>query len=178
MNSTPFVPYDRVLVLALDSVCWEVLLPLAEDGTMPALASFLKGASYGVLESTIPPHTAAAWTTWLTGKDPGQHGVIDFVRFDPAKHRFRFHDSSVQRDSSMLNILSKAGVRLHFPAAQLPALPSRKRLHRQRLRNAQCQKPLHRTGRPSRRYFKCVSQLAFQFRRRLGRRCGRRGVFA
>ena len=110
MTSTPFVPYDRVLVLALDSVCWEVLLPLAEDGTMPALAAFLKGASYGVLESTIPPHTAAAWTTWLTGKDPGQHGVVDFVRFDPTQHRFRFHDSSVQRDSSILNILSKAGV--------------------------------------------------------------------
>ncbi len=110
MNSSQFVPYDRVLVLALDSVCWEVLLPLAEDGTMPALASFLKSANYGILESTIPPHTAAAWTTWLTGKDPGQHGIVDFVRFDPAAHRFRFHDSSVQRESSILNILSKAGI--------------------------------------------------------------------
>lgn len=110
MNSSQFVPYDRVLVLALDSVCWSVLLPLAEDGTMPALASYLKSASYGVLESTIPPHTAAAWTTWLTGKDPGQHGVVDFVRFDPTKHRFRFHDSTVQRDSSILNVLSKAGI--------------------------------------------------------------------
>ncbi|MEI6235126.1 MAG: alkaline phosphatase family protein [Planctomycetota bacterium] len=110
MSSPQFTPYDRVLVLALDSVCWDVLLPLAEDGTMPALAAFLKGASYGVLESTIPPHTAAAWTTWLTGKDPGQHGIVDFVRFDPVAHRFRFHDSSVQRDSSILNILSKAGV--------------------------------------------------------------------
>src|SRR5262245_20790539 len=110
MHSSKFVPYDRVLVLALDSVCWDVLLPLVEDGTMPALGSFLKHAHYGVLESTIPQHTAAAWTTWLTGKNPGQHGVIVFVRFDPKAHRFRFHDSTVQRNSSILSLLSNAGV--------------------------------------------------------------------
>lgn len=110
MLSSSFVPYERVLVLALDSVCWDVLLPLVEDGTMPALGSYLKHAHYGVLESTIPPHTAAAWTTWLTGKDPGQHGVIDFVRFDPTAHRFRFHDSTVQRSSSIFSLLSNAGI--------------------------------------------------------------------
>ncbi|MEI6232321.1 MAG: alkaline phosphatase family protein [Planctomycetota bacterium] len=108
--SSQFVPYDQVRVLALDSVCWDVLLPLVEDGTMPILGAFLKSASYGILESTIPPHSATAWTTWLTGKEPGLHGVLDFVRFDPGTHRFRFHDSSVQRDSSILSILSQAGI--------------------------------------------------------------------
>lgn len=105
-----FVPYERVVILALDSVCWDVLLPLAQDGTMPALATFLRKANYGTLNSTIPPHTAAAWTTFLTGKDPGRHGVIDFVRFDPTEHRFRFHDSSVLRAENFLTRLSKADV--------------------------------------------------------------------
>jgi len=105
-----FVPFDRVIILALDSVCWEVLLPLVADKTMPALGAFLSKAGYGVLESTVPPHTAAAWTTFLTGKDPGQHGVIDFVRFDPARHRFHFHDSSVHRKGNVLTLLSEAGV--------------------------------------------------------------------
>ena len=92
-----FVPFDRVIILALDSVCWDVLLPFVADKTMPALGAFLHKAGYGVLESTIPPHTAAAWTTFLTGKDPGRHGVIDFVSFDPVRHRFHFHDSSAHR---------------------------------------------------------------------------------
>lgn len=35
-----FVPFDRILILGLDSVCWEVLQPLIDDGTMPALGSF------------------------------------------------------------------------------------------------------------------------------------------
>jgi predicted AlkP superfamily phosphohydrolase/phosphomutase len=107
-NSAP--PFDRVIVLALDSVTWDLLLPFANDGTMPALAAFLKTSNFGVLESTVPPHTAAAWTTFLTGKDPGQHGVVDFVRFDPARHRFTFHDSNTTRKDSILQRLSRADV--------------------------------------------------------------------
>ena len=105
-----FTPYDQIIIVALDSVCWEVLLPLANDGTMPALAAFLKKANYGALESTVPPHTAAAWTTFLTGKDPGHHGVIDFVKFDPIEHRFQFHNSSVVRPESIFTRLSQSGI--------------------------------------------------------------------
>lgn len=106
----PMQPYERVLILALDSVCWEVLLPLVADGTMPALGVYLKKANYGVLESTVPPHTAAAWTTFLTGMDPGRHGVIDFVGFDPVKHQFKFHDSTKNRAESLFMRLSSAGI--------------------------------------------------------------------
>jgi len=105
-----FVPYERVIILALDSVCWNVLLPLVADNTMPALASFLRAANYGVLESTNPPHTAAAWTSFLTGKDPGRHGIVDFVKFDPTQHRFTFHDSGASRAESILTRLSKDDV--------------------------------------------------------------------
>lgn len=105
-----FEPYDRVIVLALDSVCWEVLMPLVMDGTMPALGAYLQKSSYGVLESSVPPHTAAAWSTWLTGKDPGRHGIIDFVRFNPRTHRFAFNDSSQTRASSLFTLLSDAGI--------------------------------------------------------------------
>lgn len=105
-----FVPFDRVIILALDSVCWDVLLPLVADKTMPALGAFLRKAHYGVLESTIPPHTAAAWTTFLTGEDPGRHGVIDFVSFDPVRHQFRFHDSGSHRGANVLTRLSEAGI--------------------------------------------------------------------
>ncbi|HYF48388.1 MAG TPA: alkaline phosphatase family protein [Planctomycetota bacterium] len=101
-----FTPYERIIVLALDSVCWELLQPYAADATMPTLAALMKTSSYGVLESTVPPHTAAAWTTFLTGKDPGHHGIIDFVGFDPAAHRFKFHTSAASRADSILSRLS------------------------------------------------------------------------
>jgi predicted AlkP superfamily phosphohydrolase/phosphomutase len=102
--------YERVIVLGLDSVTWDLLLPFVNDGTMPSLAAFLRTSNFGVLDSTVPPHTAAAWTTFLTGKDPGHHGIIDFVGFDPTQHKFRFHDSNTSRKDSILYRLSKANV--------------------------------------------------------------------
>jgi len=105
-----FQPFDRILILALDSVCWEVLQPLVDDGTMPALGSFLKRAHYGNLESTIPPHTAAAWSTFLTGMDPGRHGIIDFVKYHPKENRFKFHASNATRAASFLSRLSEKDI--------------------------------------------------------------------
>src|ERR1700759_5402855 len=105
-----FQPFDRVLILALDSMCWDVLLPFVDDGTMPALASFLKRAHYGNLESSIPPHTAAAWSTFLTGVEPGCHGVLDFVKYSPKENRFRFNGSNSTRAASFLTRLSEKGI--------------------------------------------------------------------
>src|SRR5206468_1687952 len=109
-SSMPFEPYEHVIILALDSLCWEVLRPLIADATMPSLAEFLRRAHYGVLESSVPPHTAAAWTTFLTGQDPGKHGVIDFVSFNPVQQKFRFHDSSTARENTLFTRLSQTGI--------------------------------------------------------------------
>jgi predicted AlkP superfamily phosphohydrolase/phosphomutase len=105
-----FKPYDRIVVLALDSLTWDVVKPLLDDGVMPRLAAFLKRAHAGTLNSTIPPHTAAAWSTFLTGQEPGRHGVLDFIHYDPVKQRTAFQDSSATRPNSFLTRLSAAGI--------------------------------------------------------------------
>jgi predicted AlkP superfamily phosphohydrolase/phosphomutase len=35
--------------------------------------------AYGSLRSTIPPMTAPAWTSFMTGKNPGKHGLYDWI---------------------------------------------------------------------------------------------------
>src|SRR5262249_39076726 len=52
----------------------------------------------------------AAWTSFLTGQDPGKHGVIDFVKFDPGAHQFQFHNSAEHRADSIFTRLSAAGI--------------------------------------------------------------------
>ena len=34
--------------------------------------------------TTIPPQSPVAWSTFITGQDPGGHGIFDFVHRDPA----------------------------------------------------------------------------------------------
>lgn len=78
---------ERVLVVGLDGGTYSVLGPLVERGKLPILASMMRDGAWGVLESTIPPHTAPAWTSLATGKNPGRHGVFQFRPVDRTLYR-------------------------------------------------------------------------------------------
>jgi len=66
-------------VIGLDGATWDVLERWVRDGTMPNLARLRRNGAWGVLASSIPPITAAAWSTFMTGKRPGKHGVYHFI---------------------------------------------------------------------------------------------------
>lgn len=73
---------ERVVLIGLDGATWSVLDPLMRDGTMPFLGEFVDGGARATLTSTAHPLTPAAWTTVVTGRSPGSHGVYDFVRVE------------------------------------------------------------------------------------------------
>jgi predicted AlkP superfamily phosphohydrolase/phosphomutase len=68
------------MIIGLDGATWDVLEPWIQDGTLPHLARLRRNGSWGVLQSSIPPITAAAWSTFMTGKRPGKHGVYHFIK--------------------------------------------------------------------------------------------------
>jgi predicted AlkP superfamily phosphohydrolase/phosphomutase len=59
-----------------------------EQGVMPFLQKLIATGSRGVLESTVPPLTPPAWTSMMTGRSPGNHGVFDFLRFESPESRY------------------------------------------------------------------------------------------
>ena len=61
---------------------------------MPRLRAFLAGGTSGILRSTIPPITPAAWTTFMTGKGPGTHGIIDFEHYDVRANRLTLNTTN------------------------------------------------------------------------------------
>jgi predicted AlkP superfamily phosphohydrolase/phosphomutase len=73
-------PARKVLVIGLDGASWALLDPLIASGRLPQLEGLIKKGAKGVLESTIPPVTASAWSSLYTGRAPGSHGVFDFRR--------------------------------------------------------------------------------------------------
>lgn len=69
----------KVLFIGLDGSTFDVLDPLMKRGLMPRLQSFIGEGVRGLLETTIPPITPTAWVSWMTGKNPGKHGVFEFL---------------------------------------------------------------------------------------------------
>lgn len=82
---------DRVLVIGLDGATWRALDPLMAAGHMPALASLVEQGFVAPLESTVPPVTAPAWSSFITGQNPGRHGIYQFYEIDPWSERALGH---------------------------------------------------------------------------------------
>ena len=70
---------SRVMILGLDGATWTLLRRFARDGTMPNLSSFLERGCSTELISQVPPVTATAWSSFVTGLNPGKHGVFEFL---------------------------------------------------------------------------------------------------
>jgi predicted AlkP superfamily phosphohydrolase/phosphomutase len=95
------------LVIGIDGATFDLLSPWAEKGDLPNLARLMSEGAHGPLESTLPPVTSPAWPTFATGKNPGKHGVFDFIR--PLGGRFELVNASSLRGPTLWEILSRAG---------------------------------------------------------------------
>ena len=85
------------VVIGLDGAAWQLLHPMIENGSMPRLASLLGAGSHGDLRSTIPPVTPPAWTSAVTGVNPGRHGIYGFHRGHAQyEHQELMHSGRVQ----------------------------------------------------------------------------------
>jgi predicted AlkP superfamily phosphohydrolase/phosphomutase len=67
-------------LIGLDGATFVVLDSLMADGHMPFLKSFIDEGVRAELLSTPHPLTPPAWTTVMTGRNPGNHGIYDFLR--------------------------------------------------------------------------------------------------
>ncbi len=103
---------ERLLIIGLDGATFVILDPLLDAGRMPNLRRFMREGVWGVLESTQPPITPAAWTTFMTGKGPGRHGILDFETYDATTHTLTFNSTYEIREKTLWQLLSEKGLRV------------------------------------------------------------------
>jgi len=101
----------KMLIVGFDSGTWRVLDPLMERGCMPFLQNLAQRGSRAVLRSTVPPVTAAAWTSFLTGLNPGAHGLFNFWMHDPNTYDAKYVDASTRKSRTLWMYLNDAGLR-------------------------------------------------------------------
>lgn len=73
--------YKKVIVMGVDGMDPGFVERHWAD--LPNLTKLRERGSYSHLETTDPPQSPVAWSTFITGLDPGEHGIFDFVHRDP-----------------------------------------------------------------------------------------------
>ena len=112
-----------LLVIGLDAGTLDLVRPWADSGRLPVLAGLMARGAWGPLRSTIPAATFPAWTSLVTGVNPGRHGVLDFTERIPGTYRVRFVNGSHRHVPALWTHLGRAGRRvavLTVPATYPP----------------------------------------------------------
>lgn len=101
-----------LVVVGLDGATLDLVEPWAAAGHLPVLARLLERGAHGRLRSTIPAATFPAWTSLVTGVNPGRHGVLDFTERVPGTYRVRFVNGSHRRTPALWTRLGASGWRV------------------------------------------------------------------
>lgn len=80
----------KILVIGLDAATMDVIEPWAAAGELPTLACLMREGISARLLSTPNMHSASAWTSILTGLNPGRHGLFVFSDRNLATGRQEF----------------------------------------------------------------------------------------
>lgn len=109
----------KTLLIGIDGATFHVLDPLIEQGIMPFMGEFCGQGIRSPLQTVIPALTPPAWTSLMTGRSPGRHGVFDFFRLEsPESRQIRFATSHDVGCETIWSLVSRQGKRvftLNFP---------------------------------------------------------------
>lgn len=72
-----------IFVLGVDGMDPVILQRLMDAGDMPNFTKLAASGGFQTLATANPPQSPVAWSTFVTGMNPGGHGVFDFVHRDP-----------------------------------------------------------------------------------------------
>src|SRR3989304_3517354 len=78
----------RVMIIGLDGATFDIISPMVEAGRLPTFSELMIKGTWGNLMSTVPPLTPPAWTSFMTGKNPGKHGIFGFSRKESSSNSY------------------------------------------------------------------------------------------
>ena len=100
----------KILIIGLDGATFDLIKPWAAEGKLPTFERLLQQGVHGELTSTIPPVTAPAWTSFMTGKNPGKHGLYHFIEPRPGSYEMRYTNARSRLAKTIWQILNESGI--------------------------------------------------------------------
>jgi predicted AlkP superfamily phosphohydrolase/phosphomutase len=85
---------NRVCVIGLDGVPYGLLLDLAKKGVMSTVGRIIDSGRLHKMKASLPEISAVSWTSFMTGTNPGTHGIFGFTDLKPKSYELRFPNFS------------------------------------------------------------------------------------
>ena len=80
----------RVFVIGLDGVPYSLLNDLVQEGIMPAISHLVASGHLHKMKASLPEISSVSWTNFMTGTNPGTHGIFGFTDLKKDSYELRF----------------------------------------------------------------------------------------
>ena len=101
-----------LLIIGLDGATWDLIDPWIAQRRLPHLARLRQNGWSGALTATTPPATLPSWSSFMTGVNPGKHGIFDFTRRRFGTYEVEFVNATFRKAPTIWRRLSDAGQRV------------------------------------------------------------------
>ena len=117
----------KVICVGLDGLEPTIVETLLERNELPNFRKMRELGYYGRLRTTYPAQTPVAWSSFVTGTNPGGHGIFDFICRNPQTYQLDIALSRFERPKNALSpprvVNKRKGVPLwqHLTKAGIPS---------------------------------------------------------
>ncbi len=101
----------KLVVIGIDGGTFNVINPFFEQGLLSNLNKFSKR---GVLESTMPPGTGVAWSSFSTGNKTEKTNIYDFTIVEDDSWKIKFVNRRILQGKTLWEHLDEAGLKGTF----------------------------------------------------------------
>ncbi len=104
-------PRKKICVVGLDGVPHSMLLELAKSGVMSTVARLLDIGHLHRIKASLPEISAVSWTNFMTGTNPGSHGIFGFTDFKPGTYDLRIPSFLDLKAETIWDIMGQRGLK-------------------------------------------------------------------
>ncbi|MFZ5995727.1 MAG: alkaline phosphatase family protein [Thermodesulfobacteriota bacterium] len=116
----------KLIIIGMDGASPDLMLPWMEQGMLPNFCRIRQNGAFGRLNSVPNQRSAAAWSSFITGLNPGSHGIFEFYERVPGSHDIRFSRAASRDGISFWKYLSEnnktavvVNVPMTYPAEEI-----------------------------------------------------------
>ncbi len=101
----------KVFVLGIDGVPCSLLNKFAEQAIMPNLAALSQKGTLTQMTASIPEVSSTSWSTFMTGVNPGRHGIFGFMELQKGSYGWKFPNSKDVRSKTIWDIAGNSNLK-------------------------------------------------------------------
>jgi len=94
----------KVIVLGFDGMDPTISRQMMKEGRLPNLTKLAQRGMFTTLGTSTPPQSPVAWANFISGGNPGVHGIFDFIARDAATRTPYLSTSRVVGETKSIRI--------------------------------------------------------------------------